>query len=122
MANPDVAPYGMAAMATLQAWDMWESLAPRLLRSESVGQAFQFVATGNAELGFIAYSQVLGLPRNRAGSFCIVNPALYPPLRQQAVLLHHGAANGAARRFMEFLRGKQGVAIIRKFGYQIGAP
>lgn len=122
MANPGVAPYGAAARAALQSWGLWEAVMPKLLRAESVGQAFQFAATGNAELGFVARSQVLGLPKDRAGSYCVVDPAGYPPLRQQAVLLRHGEANAAARQFLRFLRGKRGLAIIRNFGYQAGTP
>jgi len=121
LANPAVAPYGAAAKASLQRWGLWDALAGQLLRAESVGQAFQFVATDNADLGFVALSQVVTLPRERAGSYCVVDPALYPPLRQQAVLLRHGKGNDAARRFLEFLRGEQGLAIIRSFGYQAGA-
>lgn len=119
IANPAVAPYGAAARATLQRWGMWEGVMPKLLRAESVGQAFQFAATGNAELGFVARSQVLGLPGNRAGSYCVVDGALYPPLRQQAVLLRHGEDNAAARGFLRFLRGARGLAIIRESGYGV---
>jgi molybdate transport system substrate-binding protein len=121
MANPALAPYGAAARASLQSWGLWDTLAAKLLRAESVGQAFQFVATGNADLGFVALSQVVMLPRERVGSYCVVNAARYPPLRQQAVLLHHGEGNEAAQRFLEFLRGEQGLAIIRSFCYRAGA-
>ena len=119
IANPNVAPYGAAARATLQSWGLWEDIMPKLLRAESVGQAFQFAATGNAELGFVARSQVLGLPKDRAGSYCVVDDALYPPLRQQAVLLRHGEDNAAARGFLRFLRGARGLDIIRESGYGV---
>lgn len=122
VANPEIAPYGAAAAAALRAWGLWEDIAPELLRAENVGQVFQFVATGNAELGFVAGSQVIGLPKDRLGSYCVVAPGVYPPLRQQAVLLRHGEHNSAARRFLAFLRGKNGLAIIRGFGYQAGIP
>jgi molybdate transport system substrate-binding protein len=121
IANPVVAPYGAAARASLQSWGVWQDIMPKLLRAESVGQAFQFVATGNAELGFVARSQVLAMPKDRAGSYCVVDTDRYPPLRQQAVLLRHGEDNEAARRFMAFMRGPRGLAIIRKFGYRAGA-
>ena len=120
IANPSLAPYGAAAKAALQKWNEWEAVMPKLLSAESVSQAFQFVATGNAELGFVARSQVLELPKQRAGSYCVVNAADYPTIRQQAVLLRHGEANDTARRFLEFLRSNQAIATIRNFGYQAG--
>ena len=120
IANPAVAPYGAAARASLKSWGLWHEIMPSLLRAESVAQAFQFVATGNAELGFIARSQVLGLPKERAGSYCVVDTGAYPPMRQQSVLLRHGEVNDTARRFLAFLRGEQGRTIIRNFGYQAG--
>jgi len=122
IANPDVAPYGAAAVAALQAWGVWDDIAPKLLRAENVGQAFQFAATGNAELGFVARSQVMGLSKDKAGSYCGVDPALYPPLHQQAVLLRHGENNAAARQFLKFLQGPDALAIIRDAGYQAGMP
>ena len=122
IANPELAPYGEAAMATLRAWGLWEGLGQKLLRAENVGQVFQFAATGNAELGFVARAQVLRLSGDRAGSYCVVDPGIYPPLRQQAVLLRHGEHNVAAQLFLEFLQGANGLAIIRDFGYQAGMP
>jgi molybdate transport system substrate-binding protein len=117
IANPAVAPYGAAARAVLRAWGLWDALAPKLLRAESVGQAFQFIATGNAELGFVAGSQVLSLEKGEAGSSCAVDPEFYPPLRQQAVLLMHGEGNAAAAGFLKYLRGDDARAIIGRFGY-----
>jgi molybdate transport system substrate-binding protein len=121
IANPDLAPYGAAAKASLQAWRLWGDIAPRLLRAENVGQVFQFVSTGNAELGFLARSQVLDLPKDRAGSYCVVDPALYPPIRQQGILLRHGENNAVARQFLRFLQGTHGQAMIRGFGYEVEA-
>jgi molybdate transport system substrate-binding protein len=122
IANPMLAPYGAAAKAALRAWGLWEDIGPKLLQAENVGQVFEFAATGNAELGFIARAQVRGLSKSAAGSYCTVDPGIYPPLRQQAVLLHHGEHNTAARLFLRFLQEASGVAIIRDFGYQAGAP
>lgn len=122
IANPEIAPYGAAAAAVLRAWGLWDSIAPKLLRAENVGQVMQFVASGNAELGFVAGSQLKGLPKDRAGSYCVVAPNVYPPLRQEAVLLRHGEHNSAARQFLAFLQGKNGLAIIRGFGYRAGVP
>ncbi len=118
IANPDIAPYGTAARASLQAWGLWEGLTPRLLRAENVAQVFQYAATGNADLGFVAYAQIVGLPKDRAGSYCAVDPAVYPAIRQQAVLLRRGENNDAARQFLQFMRGAEGSAIIRGFGYR----
>ena len=120
IANPEVAPYGAAAKAALKKWELWDRIAPELLRAENVGQVFQFVSTGNADLGFLAQAQIIGLPKERAGSYCVVDPALFPPIRQQAVLLRHGETNVAARQFLRFLRGAKGVTIIRDFGYDVG--
>lgn len=120
IANPTIAPYGAAAKASLQSWGLWDAIMPKLLYAENVGQSFQFVATRNAELGFVARSQIVALPKARAGSYCVVDTARYPALRQQAVLLRHGADNATAQRFLEFLRDQQGLAIIREFGYRAG--
>lgn len=117
IANPAVAPYGAAAQAVLQAWGLWQTVAPALLRAESVAQAFQFIATGNAELGFVARSQLVGLPQDGRGSFCIVDAAAYPPLRQQAVLLKRGEGNVAAEGFLDYLRSDEARVIIHRFGY-----
>jgi len=119
IANPAVAPYGAAAKGALQSWGLWASVEPRLLRGESVAQAFQFVATGNAELGFVAGSQVVRLPKGQAGSLCIVDRAAYPPLRQQAVLLKHGEGNAAARAFLAYLRSGNARMVIAGFGYSV---
>jgi len=122
IANPAIAPYGAAAQASLQAWGLWATLVPHLLRAESVGQAFQFAATGNAAVAFVARSQVLSLNSKRAGSWCVVEPGVYPPIRQQAVLLRHGRDNAAAQRFLTFLRGKQAAAILHRYGYEMEKP
>ncbi len=119
IANPELAPYGLAARQVLQAFGLWDALAPRLVRGQSIAQAFQFVVTGNAELGFVARSQVLS-PRNRTpGSRWDVPESLHAPIRQDAVLLARARDNAAANAFMEFLRSTKAAALIRSFGYDL---
>ncbi len=114
--NPVGAPYGAAAVETLKALRLYEKLQPMLVQGENISQAFQFVDTGNAELGFVALSQVI---RNSVGSRWIVPQKLYTPIRQDAVLLKKGADNEAAIAFMTFLRGPEARAIIEKYGYAV---
>lgn len=116
IANPAAAPYGTAAIETLKALGLQEALQPRIVQGNSIAQAFQFVDTGNAELGFVALSQLAGNP---GGSRWLVPQALYTPIRQDAVLLKKGASNEAATGFMAFLKGPEARAIIEKFGYEV---
>lgn len=112
--NPDTAPYGAAAMQALIALGLAEKLAPKLVRGDNIAQALQFVMTGNAELGFVANSQLIDLPQ---GSRWPVPDALYEQIRQDAVLLKKGADNPAAAAFLAFLKSTAGRAIVEKFGY-----
>jgi molybdate transport system substrate-binding protein len=123
IANPKLAPYGAAAQQVLTGLGLWETLTPLLVQGEDIGQAYQFVASGAAELGFVALSQVraaassgggAGQPK---GSVWIVPESRYRPIEQQAVLLAKGAANPAARAFLDFLRGKAARAVIERYGY-----
>jgi molybdate transport system substrate-binding protein len=117
IANPTAAPYGAAAVETLKALKLFETLEPRIVQGNTITQAFQFVDTGNAELGFIALSQLAGEP---AGSRWLVPQTLYTPIRQDAVLLKKGADNEAATAFLAFLKGPDARAIIEKYGYEVG--
>lgn len=116
IANPGLAPYGLAAREALESLELWEGLQDRMVRGENIGQAFQFVASGNAELGFVALSQVMtpghGL---RTGSIWQVPQELYTPIEQQAVLVQD---NAAAREFMDFLESAEARLIIRDHGYK----
>jgi molybdate transport system substrate-binding protein len=114
IANPKLAPYGEAAREVLVARGLWDDLVKLLVRGENIGQAFQFVRSGNAELGFVALSQVKrpGLPME--GSWWNVPRSLYSPIEQQAVLLRN---RGAARKFMAFVRSEEARKIIRNYGY-----
>jgi len=116
IANPKLAPYGVAARQTLEALGLWTTLEARLVRGEDIGQAFQFVASGNAELGFVARSQIQNAQGRIAGSCWDVPPALHKPIEQQAVLLKN---TPAARAFLAFLRGPRARAIIERRGYGV---
>jgi molybdate transport system substrate-binding protein len=116
IANPSAAPYGAAAVETMKALKLYETLQPKIVQGNNIAQTFQFIDTGNAELGFVALSQLAGEP---AGSRWVVPQALYTPIRQDAVLLKKGEGNDAATAFLAFLKGPEARAIIEKFGYGI---
>jgi len=116
IADPAAAPYGAAAVQTLQSMRLYEAVKPKFVRGSSITQAYQFVATGAAELGFVALSQVAD---ERGGSRWIVPANLHAPIEQQAVLLKTGAGNPAAKAFLAFLKGSQARAIIKRYGYEV---
>ena len=115
IANPEVAPYGRAAQEALTALGVWDAVQAKLVRGEDVAQAYQFVASGNAELGFLALSQVL----DQSGSRWEVPQDLYVPIRQQAVLLKPGEGSAAAKAFLDYLRSEPAREIIRAAGYGV---
>ena len=117
IANPKTAPYGQAAVQILKALHLWEQLRERLVYGENIGQAFQFVFTNNAQLGFVALSQALDPKFKNMGSRWDVPPHLYDPLTQQAVLLKSGQHNLAAKTFLVYMKGKPARDIIERFGY-----
>ena len=117
IANPKLAPYGRAGIEVLQARGLSERVAPRLVTAESVAQAHQFVATGNAELGFVALSQVAAPGQPALGSYWLVPPSLYREIRQDAVLLQPGAAKPAAKALLAYLASPPAQALIRSYGY-----
>jgi molybdate transport system substrate-binding protein len=116
--DPVAAPYGAAAVETMKGLKLYDALKPKLVVGANITQAFQFVDTGNAELGFVALSQLAG---NSSGSRWLVPQNLYKPIRQDAVLLKKGEKNEAAVAFMAFLRSPQAHAIIEKYGYAVDA-
>jgi molybdate transport system substrate-binding protein len=120
IANPKVAPYGAAALEVMKARGLADALAPRLVTAESIAQAFQFVSTGNAELGFVALSQVAVPGRAAAGSYWLVPSNLYGEIRQDAVLLKPGEGQAPAVALMAFLRSPAARELIAAFGY--GSP
>lgn len=117
VANPKTAPYGAAALQVLRKLGVAEALAPKLVTGENIAQAHQFVASGNAELGFVALSQVWADGRLTSGSAWLVPGELHEPLRQDVVILAAGRDKPAARALADYLRGAKAVAIIRAFGY-----
>lgn len=117
LANPKTAPYGAAAVEVLQKLGLVEALAPKFVQGENIAQAQQFIATGNAELGFIALSQVWKDGKLNSGSAWIVPTTLHGPLRQDAVLLKPGQGKPAAEALLGWLKGEKSRALIRRFGY-----
>jgi molybdate transport system substrate-binding protein len=117
IANPKLAPYGKAAMEVLGHLGLREAVAPKLVEGASITQAFQFVASANAQLGFVALSQVYADGRLQAGSAWVVPESLHTPIRQEAVLLNPGRDHPAAVALLNHLRGERAKAVIRSFGY-----
>lgn len=117
MANPKLAPYGLAAQQTLEALGYAKRFADRIVLAENIGQAFAMVNTGNAELGFVAMSSLLSSKAPVGGSRWPVPARLYSPIRQDAVLLRHGADSEAAIAFMSFLASPGVRSTIARFGY-----
>ena len=122
IANPKTAPYGRAAEQTLRSLGLWDQLTPRLVYGENIAQTFQFVSSHNAELGFVARSQVSGSYNQESGSHWDVPPTLHDPIVQEAVLLHQGGTNTAARAFLEYITSPSAQAIIHQQGYGIPDP
>lgn len=117
IAAPKLAPYGAAALQTIAKLGLLSRLESRIVTGENIGQAFSFVATGNAELGFIALSQIYENGQIKSGSAWLVPEALHSPIRQDAVLLSKGAGNEAAVMLLAFLKTENAKAAIRAFGY-----
>ncbi|MGR8980077.1 MAG: molybdate ABC transporter substrate-binding protein [Gammaproteobacteria bacterium] len=119
LADPKLAPYGEAAMEVLQKMGLKEKLLPRVVFGENISQTYQFVSTGNAELGFAALSQVMEGGRIASGSGWIVPETLHAPILQDAVLLARGADNPAAPALLQFLKSSEARSIIKKYGYEL---
>jgi molybdate transport system substrate-binding protein len=117
LANPKTAPYGKAAYTTLIRLNLWKSIAPALVQGENIGQTFQFVATGNAEVGFVALSQVLDPRLKIKGSRWVVPEHLYDDIDQDAVLLTRGKSQPAARALLQFLKSGTVRKMIQSYGY-----
>jgi molybdate transport system substrate-binding protein len=116
IANPTTAPYGAAGIDVMKALGVYDKLSRKIVQGSNIAQTFQFVETGNADLGFVALSQVIERP---GGSRWIVAANLYAPIRQDAVLLKTGASSDAARALLDFLKGREALAVIEKFGYGV---
>ncbi len=118
LAAPKLAPYGAAAVETMTRLGLLAVLEPKFVQGESIGQAYSFVATGNAALGFVALSQVFEDGKIKAGSAWVVPASLHSALRQDAVILKRGKDNRGAADFMRFLNSGTARAVIRSYGYE----
>ncbi len=116
--NPKLAPYGAAGVQTLQALGLLDRLQSKFVTAENIGQTYQFVASGNAELGFVALSQVYKEGRIAEGSGWTVPPKLHDPIRQDALLLTRGKGRSGPAALLKYLRGDKARSIIRSFGYE----
>jgi molybdate transport system substrate-binding protein len=119
IANPKAAPYGLAATQVLDKLGLTDATKPKIVEGQSIAQAYQFVQTGNAELGFVALSQVFKDGKLTGGSAWIVPANLHEPIKQDAVILNKGKDNAAAKALMEYLKGPKAAAVIKSFGYQL---
>lgn len=116
VANPKAAPYGTAAIETLNALGLYKAVEGKIVTGENIGQTYQFILSKNAELGFVAYSQVIG---QKEGSLWLVPEKYYSPIVQNAVLLKHGQNNTVAKGFYTFLKSKAVAEIIQRYGYAL---
>lgn len=119
IANPKAAPYGLAATQVLAKLGLTQATQAKLVEGQNITQAFQFVSTGNAELGFVALSQIYKDGKVSSGSAWIVPAQLHDPIKQDAVILNKGRDSAAAKALMQYLKGPAAAAIIKSYGYQI---
>lgn len=119
IANPKTAPYGVSAMQAMQKLGVWERLQSRIVMGENLGQTMGFIESGNAELGFLALSQVKDPKIAGKGSYWDVPNNLHEPIRQDVILLTNGKDNPAAKALMEFIRGPQAKVIVERYGYEL---
>ena len=117
IANPKLAPYGLAAMETLGKLGLTAQVQPKTVLGENIGQTYQFAASGNAQLGFVALSQVMEDGKIREGSAWIVPAAMHEPIRQDAIVLNSAKDNAAATALMQYLKDDKARAIIKSYGY-----
>ncbi len=119
IANPKAAPYGLAATQVLEKLGLTDAVKPKIVEGQNITQALQFVSTGNAELGFVALSQVYKDGKLTSGSAWLVPASLHEPIKQDAVILNKGKDNAAANALVEYLKGAKAAAVIKSFGYQL---
>jgi molybdate transport system substrate-binding protein len=118
IANPETAPYGAAGVEVMKKLGVYDALAGKIVQGNNIAQAYQFIETGNAEVGFVALSQLIN---KNEGSRWIVPDNLYAMIAQDAVLLKKGEDNPAAKAFLAFLKGPEARAVKEKYGYGVGA-
>ncbi|WP_442108074.1 molybdate ABC transporter substrate-binding protein [Pseudomonas sp. NUPR-001] len=119
IANPKAAPYGLAATQVLDKLKLTEATKGKIVEGQNITQAFQFVSTGNAELGFVALSQIYKDGKVSEGSAWIVPASLHEPIKQDALILNKGKDNPAAKALVEYLKGPKATALIKSYGYEI---
>ncbi|WP_311970148.1 molybdate ABC transporter substrate-binding protein [Pseudomonas baltica] len=119
IANPKAAPYGLAATQVLDKLKLTEATKAKIVEGQNISQAYQFVSTGNAELGFVALSQIYKDGKVTSGSAWIVPNDLYSPINQDAVVLSKGKDSAAAKALMDYLKGPKAAAIIKSYGYAL---
>ncbi|MFZ3019287.1 MAG: molybdate ABC transporter substrate-binding protein [Gallionella sp.] len=119
IADPRLAPYGVAAKETLEKLTMWNAMQRKLVKGENITQTWQFVATENAELGFVALSQIMQDGKVTEGSYWLVPAEMHKPIRQGAALLSGAKDQAAARAFLAFLKSSKAAAVMRGFGYEL---
>ncbi|WP_413438013.1 molybdate ABC transporter substrate-binding protein [Sulfuriferula sp. GW1] len=119
LAAPKLAPYGAAAIETMSRLGLLSTLEPKFVQGENIAQTYQFVSTGNAELGFVALSQVYAKGKLAGGSAWVVPANLHKPIRQDAVILTRGKDNPAASALLKFLKTRQAQNVIKSYGYTL---
>ncbi|MEE1869126.1 MULTISPECIES: molybdate ABC transporter substrate-binding protein [Pseudomonas] len=119
IANPKAAPYGLAATQVLDKLQLTDATKGKIVEGQNITQAYQFVSTGNAELGFVALSQIYKDGKVSEGSAWIVPSNLHEPIKQDALILNKGKDSAAAKALVEYLKGPKAAAVIKSYGYEI---
>lgn len=119
IANPKAAPYGLAATQVLEKLKLTDATRAKIVEGQNITQAYQFVSTGNAEIGFVTLSQIYKEGKVSSGSAWIVPASLHDPIKQDAVILNKGKDNAAAKALVEYLKGPKAAAVIKSYGYQL---
>ena len=116
IANPKIAPYGIASKETLISMNLWQDMEEKLVRGDNIAQTFQFAKSGNAKLGFVSYSQILSLNSSSEGSYWLVPQVMYQPIEQQAILLKDSSLG---KDFLSFIKSDEALDIIKRNGYDL---
>ena len=116
IANPKIAPYGVASKETLTSMNLWQDMEEKLVRGENIAQTFQFAKSGNAKLGFVSYSQILSLNSSSEGAYWLIPQVMYQPIEQQAILLKDSSLG---KDFLSFIMSDEALDIIKRNGYDL---
>lgn len=117
IANAKLAPYGVAAMETLKTMGVYQTLKPKLVQGENIGQTYQYIHSRNAQMGFVAYAQLIKTGHHKGDDYWIVDNQWHAPIEQTAILLTQAKNSDAAKAFMRYLQSPKAKAIIKAFGY-----